>query len=143
MSGIVVGVDGSPHSQNALDWAVNESALRHVPLTVLAVVPAAAAIWGITGQAPASEETHAAVKQAAEEMVDKSVARQGGQAVTVRTVDGVAADELIKASEGAELVIVGARGAGGFATLMMGSVSAQVARHSHCPVVVIPNEHAR
>jgi nucleotide-binding universal stress UspA family protein len=143
MSGIVVGVDGSPHSQNALDWALAESALRHVPLTVLAVVPAAAEIWGITGQVNASPETHTAVRDAAQEMVDKAASKHGGQAVTVRTVDGVAADELVKLSQGADLVVVGARGTGGFAALMMGSVSSQVARHALCPVVVVPSGQVR
>jgi len=138
MSGIVVGVDGSPHSQSALDWAMAESALRRVDVTVLAVAPAAASIWGITGQLDPSEETLEKVRQAAKAMVDKAAASHGGQAATVRTVSGVPADELIKASEDADLVVVAARGAGGFARLSMGSVSSQVARHAHCPVVVVP-----
>jgi nucleotide-binding universal stress UspA family protein len=61
----------------------------------------------------------------------------------VRTLSGVPAEELIKASEGADLLVVGARGAGGFKRLAMGSVSSQVSRHANCPVVVVPGEHAR
>ena len=136
MSGIVVGVDGSPHSQSALDWALAESRLRNVHVTVLAVAPAATSIWGITGQYDPSEETLEKVRQAATAMVDKAGA--SGQAVTVETVSGVPADELIKASDGADLVVVAARGTGGFARLAMGSVSNQVAHHAHCPVVVVP-----
>ena len=142
MTGIVVGVDGSPHSQDALDWAFAESALRNVPLTVLAVAPAPSSIWGITGALPASEETLGKVRHAAQEMVDKAVARDG-QAVTVRTVSGVPANELIKAAEDADLLVVGARGSGGFARLVMGSVSSQVAQHANCPVVVVPGGQAR
>jgi nucleotide-binding universal stress UspA family protein len=138
MSGIVVGVDGSPHSQGALDWAIAEAALRNVPVNVLAVAPAATSIWGITGQFDPSEETLEKVRQAATAMVDKASASHGGQAVTVHTVSGVPADELIKASDGADLVVVAARGTGGFARLTMGSVSNQVAHHAHCPVVVVP-----
>lgn len=142
MTGIVVGVDGSPHSQDALDWAFAESALRNVPLTVLAVAPAPSSIWGITGALPASEETLGKVRHAAQEMVDKAVGRDG-QAVTVRTVSGVPANELIKAAEDADLLVVGARGSGGFARLVMGSVSSQVAQHANCPVVVVPGGQAR
>ena len=134
---LVVGVDGSPQSQNALDWALNESALRKAALTVVAVTPAAASIWGITGQLDPPEETQEKVQHAAQEIVDKAVARHGGQSVTVRT------DELIKASEGADLLVVGARGAGGFRRLMMGSVSSQVSHHAHCPVVIVPGKDNR
>lgn len=143
MSGIVVGVDGSPHSQNALDWALAESALRHTPLTVLTVVPAAASIWGIAAEAYPSEENRERIHQATQEIVDKAVARHAGHTVTVRTVTGVPADELIKAGADADLLVVGARGAGGFAKLVMGSVSSQVSHHAHCPVVVIPGDGAR
>jgi nucleotide-binding universal stress UspA family protein len=143
MSGIVVGVDGSPHAQGALDWALDESKLRNVPLTVLAVAPAAGSIWGITGQFSPAQETQDKVNQAAEEIVEKAVSRHGGQKVTVRTVSGVPADELIKASEGADLLVVAARGAGGFARLTMGSVSSQVAHHAHCPVVIVPGNKSR
>jgi nucleotide-binding universal stress UspA family protein len=142
MTGIVVGVDGSPHSQDALDWAFAEAALRHVPLTVLAVAPAPGSIWGISGALPASEETTEKVKHAAQEMVDKAVSSDG-QAVIVRSVSGVPADELIKSAEDADLLVVGARGSGGFARLVMGSVSSQVAQHAHCPVVVVPGRQAR
>ena len=143
MAGIVVGVDGSLQSQNALGWALNESALRKAALTVVAVTPAAASIWGITGQLDPSEEIQEKVQHAAQEIVDKAVARHGGQSVTVRTVSGVPADELIKASEGADLLVVGARGVGGFRRLVMGSVSSQVSHHAHCPVVIVPGKDNR
>ena len=138
MSGIVVGVDGSPHSQKALDWAITEAALRNVHLTVVAVAPAAASIWGITGQFSPSQETQDKVSHAAKEVVDEAISSHGYQDVTVRTVSGVPADELVKASQDADLLVVAARGAGGFKRLRMGSVSDQVARHAHSPVVVVP-----
>ena len=142
MSGIVVGVDGSAHSMKSLDWALDEAALRKTSVTVLAVAPAAASIWGITGQFDPSPETQEKVKKAAEEIVKEAASRHGNQQVTVRSISGVPADELIKASEDADLLVVGARGAGGFARLSFGSVSSQVAHHAHCPVVIVRDEQA-
>ena len=137
MSGIVVGVDGSAHSMKSLDWALDEAAIRKTSVRVLAVAPAATSIWGIAGQFDPAPETQERVKSAAEEIVKEAASRHGQQQVTVRTVSGVPADELIKASEDADLLVVGARGAGGFARLAMGSVSSQVAHHAHCPVVIV------
>jgi nucleotide-binding universal stress UspA family protein len=137
MAGIVVGVDGSPHSQAALDWALDEAVLRNAHLTALAVAPAATGLWGITSQFDTSQAEQEKVNQAAKDMVDKAAQRHGHQQVTVRTVSGVPADELVKASQDADLVVVAARGAGGFARLRMGSVSSQVTAHARCPVVVV------
>lgn len=137
MAGIVVGVDGSPHSQAALDWALDEAALRNAHLTALAVAPAATGLWGITAPSGPSHEAQEKVNQAAKDMVDKAAQRHGHQLVTVRTVSGVPADELIKASQDADLIVLASRGAGGFARLRMGSVSTQVTAHAHCPVVIV------
>jgi len=137
MAGIVVGVDGSPQSQAALDWALDEAVLRNAHLTALAVAPAVSGYWGIVSQTDPSHEEQERVNRAAKEMVDKAAQRHGHQQVTVRTVAGVPADELIKASEDADLLVVSARGGGGFARLRMGSVSTQVTAHAHCPVVVV------
>jgi nucleotide-binding universal stress UspA family protein len=77
----------------------------------------------------------------AEEMTLK-VTSQLGEAqpapVTVRAVIGFPSQALIEASREADLLVVGSRGAGGFAKLMAGSVSSQVVHHAHCPVVVVP-----
>jgi nucleotide-binding universal stress UspA family protein len=142
MSGIVAGVDGSDHSKDALDWAITEAAVRQVPLTVLAVSPVAANIFGYTPERyPADEEARSRVEKATQQVADEAVARRSdvsGLQVTVQTVSGLPADELIKASQDADLLVVGARGAGGFARLVMGSVSSQVVHHALCPVVVVP-----
>jgi nucleotide-binding universal stress UspA family protein len=142
MPGIVVGVDGSEHSQPALEWAMNEAAVRHAPLSVLAVHQVAASYW--TGSPiiyPADQPEAEKARHAAEEAVNQTAARLGGAgpaSVTVRAVNGVAAQELINASRDADLIVVGRRGGGGFAGLRMGSVSSQVSHHAACPVVVIP-----
>jgi nucleotide-binding universal stress UspA family protein len=143
MPGIVVGVDGSHHSTRALEWAVDEAALRQAPLTVLAVHPVAADIFGLAPQIyPADEEARAKVEQATQELVDGVLSGRRGQApaVTVRAVNGIPADELIQASAAADLLVVGARGSGGFGRLLMGSVSTQVSQHALCPVAIVPKD---
>jgi nucleotide-binding universal stress UspA family protein len=142
MPGIVVGVDGSGHSEHALEWAVRQAALQHAHLTVLTVNPVAKEPW--TGNPMITGEDHdrqAAAAHAAEEIVQKVISQAGGAKpaeVTVTAVNGQAAPALIAASQDADMVVVGSRGAGGFASLVLGSVSTQVVQHASCPVVVIP-----
>jgi nucleotide-binding universal stress UspA family protein len=143
VSGIVVGIDGSGNSQRALDWAVKEAGVRHAPLTVLAVHQVAANQW--TGNPliyPEDTPQQEKARQAAEEAVSKAVSEAGDakpSSVTVRAVSGLAARELIDASRDADLVVVASRGAGGFASLLLGSVSSQVVQHAASPVVVVKN----
>lgn len=141
MPGILVGIDGSDNSRKALEWAVREAGLRGTSLTVLAVHQVAANHWTGDPERYASDapETEI-VRQAAEDAVQRAVSQVGGPAptsVTVRAVTGVAAHELVAASADADLVVVGSRGGGGFARMVLGSVSSQVASHAESPVVVI------
>lgn len=141
MPGILVGIDGSHHSERALEWAMREAALRHAPLTVLTVhqAPAGWLSHGSEDDAALLERT----KAEAQEQVDKVLAGLGGphpEPVTVRAVNGVPAEALLSAAADADVVVVGARGSGGFARLRMGSVSDQVAHHAHCPVVIVPHD---
>jgi nucleotide-binding universal stress UspA family protein len=144
MAGMVVGVDGSDHSHRALTWAMKEAAIRHVPLTVLAVHAVAASAW--TGNPiilPGDKDVVNKIRGTVEETVAKTAAEIGQPqppSVTVLAMDGFPAHELIEASRDAELVVLGSRGAGGFTSLMIGSVSSQVVHHAHCPVVVVPHE---
>jgi len=143
--GIIVGVDGSGHSQRALEWAMNEAAVRHATLTVLAVDPVAISAWtGAPIRSEADEPGRKQARQAAEAAADKAAGQLGGEArpasVTVSAVSGNAAEELISASRAADLVVVGSRGAGGFTRLAMGSTSSQVVHHANCPVVIVPHE---
>ncbi|MBO0815034.1 MAG: universal stress protein [Actinobacteria bacterium] len=142
MSGITVGIDGSSHSARALEWALKEAAIKHTRLTVLTVHSVPMSGW--TGHPivlPVDTDDQEAARQAAEEMTVKAIAQLGEAqppSVTVRAVTGYPAEELINASKDADVLVVGSRGAGGFARLIMGSVSSQVVHHAHCPVVVIP-----
>ena len=144
MPGITVGIDGSGGAHRALEWAMKEAAARHSPLIVVAVHEVLASGW--TGNPvilPQDEQAVDKTRRAAEELVAKAAAQLGESqplAVTVRAVNGLPAQELIEASRDADLLVVGSRGGGGFARLMMGSVSDQVVRHAHCPVVVVPGQ---
>src|SRR5260370_36023101 len=76
-------------------------------------------------------------------MTHKAASRLGdarSASVTVHAVNGFVVKELVDASQDADLVVVGARGGGGFARLLMGSGSHEVVQHSACPVVIVPHE---
>jgi nucleotide-binding universal stress UspA family protein len=141
MSGILVGLDGSAHSERPLAWAVEEAAARKAPLTVLAVHEVVSNHWtGHPVTYPGDQPELDKIRLAAEEMTQEAVhqaGEPGPASVTVRAVSGLSAEELIGASREADLIVVGSRGGGGFAKLMLGSVSSQVLHHAHCPVAVI------
>ena len=122
---------------------MEEAALRDAPLTVVTVRQVATDSWGTSptayppkGDVPEAEWQ----REMAQQMADKAVATLGDckrPKVMIRASAGVPADELIRASEDADMEVVGCRGAGGFARLLLGSVSTQVVHHARCPVVVI------
>ncbi|TVZ05348.1 universal stress protein [Trebonia kvetii] len=141
MSGIVVGIDGSGHSERALEWAVREAGLRQVPLTVIAVHQPVISHWGSAVSYPEDHAMTVRIRDAAREQTDKVIDRLGEGTppqVNINAVSGSPAEELLVAGKRADLIVLGSRGAGGFARLVMGSVSYQVTHHAHCPVVVIP-----
>ncbi len=143
MPGIVVSVDGSADSQNALEWAVTHAALEHAPLTVLAVHQVAASAW--TGNPIIYPQDRPEAQRAlntVEEAVGKTIGKLGDgrpSSVTVRASIGQPADALVEASHDADMVVVGER-RGGFARLLPGSVRGQVVNHAACPVVVISGQ---
>jgi nucleotide-binding universal stress UspA family protein len=146
MSGIVVGVDGSGHSQRALEWAIKEAAIRQAPLTVVTVHQLVAGYTGRGVAYPNDAELAEKARQAAELETDKLLADMGAErpaSVTVVARSGFPAEELLTAANDADMLVLGSRGAGGFAQLLMGSISAQVTHHAHCPVVIIPGERKR
>ena len=144
---IVVGVDGSEGSRQALRWAVSEAALRGATVQAVATwqVPSyaysgVAMMAPVTGLAEAAEQTLA-------ETVAAETSRLTGPEASVKieqiVTEGAAAWALIERSADAELLVVGSRGYGGFRGLLLGSVSHQCASHSHCPVVVVPSAPER
>jgi nucleotide-binding universal stress UspA family protein len=140
MSGIYVGIDGSSHSQLALEWAMREAVIRREPLTVIAVHEVPTSGWGGMIVYPQDSELRETSRKAAQEAVDKAAAQLGGAApssVTVQGSIGLPAAELIELSRDADLLVIGSRGAGGFTRLIVGSTSTQVSQHAHCPVVIV------
>jgi nucleotide-binding universal stress UspA family protein len=133
---IVVGVDGSPGSLAALRFAVDEARLRGVPLTVLSAwsFPVAGDVPG--GLMPVLTTDFAAD---AAEVLDEVLAQVDATGVTIErvVVEGGAARRLLEAARGAEMLVVGSRGRGGFAGLLLGSVSQQCAHHAPCPVAIV------
>jgi nucleotide-binding universal stress UspA family protein len=143
MSGILVGVDGSGHSQRALEWAMQEAAIRHVPLTVLTVHEAIRGYYSDMAIYPIDPARTEEARTAAQAETDKVLAGLDGsrpESVTVKAVHGFPVEELINAGKDADMIVLGSRGAGGFTRLMMGSVAGQVAQHAHCPVLLVPPE---
>src|ERR1700747_2174149 len=141
MAGIVVGVDGSGHSRKALERAAAEAVAHGAPLTVLAVHQAVRDVYGLTSHYQEDSAQTAEVKDAAQAETDQVLAGLSAKpaSVTVTAVHGLPADELVKASQDADMLVGGRRGVGGFSRLLMGSVSSQVAQHAQCPVLLIPS----
>ncbi|MET9078486.1 universal stress protein [Streptomyces sp. NPDC004232] len=133
---VVVGVDGSPSSYEALRWAVRYAGL--LDATVDAV-----AAWELPGlhgwSAPAvdmevdEEETRETLREELTDVLGADAVRS----VRPHVVHGNAADVLLRAAEGAEVLVVGSRGRGGFARALLGSVSQHVSQHANCPVVIV------
>jgi nucleotide-binding universal stress UspA family protein len=144
MSGIVVGVDGSGHSQRALEWAMKEAAVRQVPLTVLTVHEQIRGYFGHMITYPGDAELAAKAKGLVQAEVDEVLAKLNGphpSVVNVEVAMGSSVEEIVNAGEDADMIVVGSRGAGGFSRMMLGSTSALVTQHADCPVVVIPPEN--
>jgi nucleotide-binding universal stress UspA family protein len=140
MSGIIVGVDGSAHSRKALEYAAKEAVAHHTSLTVLTVHQAVRDVYGSASHYVDDASLTDKARQAAQAETDEVLAgiAEKPESVTVKAVHGLPADELVKAAEDAEMVVMGSRGAGGFARLVLGSVATQVSHHANCPVLIVP-----
>ncbi|HEX4821402.1 MAG TPA: universal stress protein [Acidimicrobiales bacterium] len=138
---VVVGTDGSEHARHALRWAAKEAELRLARLSVVLVwtPPGAMSSLGpITAPIDLSEWEQAA-KEALEADLADAVATTGIADPDLETevVRGQPAAVLLDRAAGADLLVVGSRGWGGFKGLLLGSVSQQCATHSDVPVAVV------
>ncbi|SFR03159.1 Nucleotide-binding universal stress protein, UspA family [Lentzea waywayandensis] len=137
---VVVGLDGSPASDAALDFALDAAALRSVALHAVRTwwdITAETA-WqrGLTATNLASIEA-AEHRLLAEQVAGPSAARPDVPVRQFLTRDRPA-HTLVEQSAHARLIVVGTRGRGGFRGLLLGSTSQALIRHAHCPVSVVP-----
>ncbi|MEU3530849.1 universal stress protein [Streptomyces murinus] len=137
---IVVGVDGSEGSKQALNWAVRQAELTGgwVEAVIAWDVPQ---FHGALGWMPPSSSDEAALEGRAQSEVTSAVeeAVAAHPTVQVSTVAryGTPASVLLQASRDAALLVVGSRGLGGFKGLLLGSVAQHCVQHAHCPVLVL------
>jgi nucleotide-binding universal stress UspA family protein len=152
MSGaIVVGVDGSEASRDAIRWAAEEARLRSTSLVAVyawSFIPPqpigdpgmlAVPVSDLPGQLDAEKDAARAALDAA---VDEVLGGEQGVEVERKLAEGDAGDVLVDESADAELLVVGSHGRSGFKAAILGSVSRHVVAHASCPVVVVKTRPA-
>ncbi|MFP5370189.1 MAG: universal stress protein [Actinomycetes bacterium] len=141
---VVVAVDGSAGSKAAVRFALEDAARRHVPVEAV-IAYRAPELWSEYSALGSAEEARLRqallrdAEQKARAVVDEvaSGLTDPPPEVHVHAAQGPAADVLIRESDGADLLVVGSRGHGGFHSMLLGSTSIQCAMHATCPVTVV------
>jgi nucleotide-binding universal stress UspA family protein len=133
---IVVGVDGSSSSKAALRWAIRQAKLTGSSVEAVTTwrYPAA---FGLTPGAEGTFDFEANAKSALVEALAEVSGLEPHVPVHPLVTCGVAAEVLLHEARGADLLVVGSRGHGGFASALLGSVSMYCVLHAHCPVLVL------
>jgi nucleotide-binding universal stress UspA family protein len=139
---IVVGIDNSAGAKEALHFALHEAKLRQATLRVVHTWQYGyIGVSGIEGFSPVVGADLGDLRRTAEVALDATLHEvapdPNGVVVERRVVEGAPATVLVDESRQADLLIVGSRGHGGFAGLLLGSVSQQCAHHAACPVVIV------
>lgn len=137
---VVVGTDGSPAAAHAVEVAASFALERGWPVVLVAAVPLAVPTLAWLPTALDPEPVVREVRSELDSAAQRLRAAHPGLVVAVDVVHDSPARALTEASRGAGLVVVGARGHGGFAGMLLGSVSQAVLRHAQCPVLVVPRE---
>jgi nucleotide-binding universal stress UspA family protein len=141
MGTIVVGIDGSETALAALRWAVGEARLRGDRVLVVHAWQLPTSVYGAGPYSAVVDygELERGMGEQAQHVLDNALAAIDSTGVDVerRIVRGNPASSIVDAASGAQLIVVGSRGRGGFAGLLLGSVSSAVAHHASCPVVIV------
>lgn len=136
---VVAGVDGSETARRALAWALEEGRARQAEVEVVnAWHPPYVGAYPYDPAALDLGVFEQGARDLVAEMLDGQDVTGLSAAPKVTVVSDTAAQAVITAAEGADLIVVGSRGRGGFKGLLLGSVSQQVAHHAPCPVIVVP-----
>jgi nucleotide-binding universal stress UspA family protein len=139
---IVVGVDGSSHSKTALRWAVNEARRVGASVEAISAWQQPVTVGYPYGWSPDIHDGDV-IAIVAEKVLTEAVAEAAGQQdehVEIRksVVHGHPAEVLLEAAIGAQMLVVGRRGHGTYAGILLGSVSRHCVKHAPCPVLVVP-----
>jgi nucleotide-binding universal stress UspA family protein len=140
---IVVGVDGSEPSLNALRWAGKQARMTGATLRVLTTWEVATGT-GWVPTFPVDYDPQAVARQALDEAVTETLGADPDVAVERIVKEGHAAPVLLAAAKDADLLVVGSHGHGAFAGMLIGSVSEHLVRHAPCAIVVVHcDKHSR
>ena len=144
MSTIVVGVDGSEGAVAALRFAIAEAKVRGCGVKAVSAwhVPVAAYESGWVPIPVDIADYEQLGTTALEKTLEAAGADTAGVEISKVVREGQAADVLVAEAKGAELLVVGSRGRGGFRGLVLGSTSQQCAHHAPCPLVIVPTPQA-
>lgn len=132
---VVVGVDGSTSSLLALDWAVDYAVLSGAALEIVAAWDWPRS-YGWAGPLPEGYNPADDAVRMLSECEERARERQAAVPTSTSSTQGNAAEVLVQASRSATLLVVGSRGHGQFAGILLGSVSEHCVGHAHCPVLV-------
>ena len=146
MGTVVVGIDGSAGSQEALRFAATEARLRKAKLKLVSAWTLTYVAAPIGMMAPIDDALLPELQENARAVLDQAVREVLGDTAGLEIekviAEGSPAQVLVDAAQGADLLVVGTRGHGGFAGLLLGSVSQQIAHHAPCPIVIVPRAKA-
>jgi nucleotide-binding universal stress UspA family protein len=141
---IVVGVDGSAESVAALRWAAAEARLRSATLHVITAwhVPyfAYTGFPGTMQPPDLAQELERSATELQAVAVKEAIPEEGSPRIEAHVIQGHASSALMHSAQGADMLVVGSRGLGGFGELLLGSVSQQCAHHAPCPVVIVRHD---
>lgn len=138
---IVVGVDGSANAQTALHWAAERAVRTGLPLRVVMAWRGEAAGWlagtEVQSSWPSFEDLEQQARDMLGEVIDEANLPEGLEPELVLG-EGAPASVLREGAEGASMLVLGARGRGGFMGLLLGSVTSHTLNHIFCPTTVVP-----